>query len=138
MDWHFYLNTLIHWAHKKNYIVDLRKNGDDSICDISKTIEINSSLPIQTQVIRLLHECGHVLIFENGSHFKFNQRNDSEDSDAYKVFTLVEEIEAWKRAKNLAEKLIIPISEDEWEKSMVTALKKYIDWASKGDELDEN
>jgi hypothetical protein len=135
MDKKEYLDLLIDWAHNKNYSVDFKKNGYDSVCDVSKTIEINSSLPIRTQVIRLLHECGHVLIFENGSHFKFNEKTHySPKSTNCKIFTIIEEIEAWKRGKELAIRLHIPIIDEVWDKAMVSALNKYVKWAAKKEE----
>lgn len=138
MNWRNQLDLLVDWARNKNYHVEFVKNGDDSVCNISKIIEINSALPIQTQVIRLLHECGHVLIFENGSSFNFeSKRHFNENSSSYKVFTLIEEVEAWKRGRELSSRMKIEVEEDVWEKAMVRALKKYIDWASSG-EKDEN
>lgn len=132
MDWSQSLNSLVIWADNRGYHVEFVKGGDDSICYISKLIIINSSSPLETQVIRLLHENGHVLIFENGSVFDFkSKRNYNEKSTAAKVFTVIEEIEAWKRGRELAYRLGIPINEDNWEKSMVRALKKYIDVAAK-------
>lgn len=131
MDWTIHINDLIHWANEKGYHVEIVKNGDDSICPISKIIEINSCLKPSVQVIRLLHECGHVLVFENGSIFNFKDKRDyKKESTPHKVFSVIEEVEAWKRSKELAKRLKIPIEEAEWEEDMVKALKKYINWAS--------
>ena len=131
MDWTIHISNLIHWANQKGYHVELIEGGSDTICQLSKTIEINSSSKIELQIIKLLHECGHVLIFENGSSFNFKEKNTySESTVGYKVFTVIEEIEAWKRGRDLAKRLNIPIEEAEWEKDMIRALKKYINWAS--------
>ncbi len=131
MDWTQHLDALVNWAYHKGYHVEFTVNGDDCICGESKLIEINSSSSLETQVIRLLHECGHVLIFENGSFFNFKEKNDLSDrSVTKKVFTVIEEIEAWKRGKELASRMQIPMAQDIWERAMVKALKKYIDWAS--------
>jgi hypothetical protein len=131
MDWTIHINNLIYWANEKGYHVEMLEGGDDSICQESKLIEINSSSRTELQVIRLLHECGHALIFENGSSFNFKEkRSESESSVKYKVFTVIEEVEAWKRGRDLAKRLSIPIDDSEWEKDMVKALKKYINWAS--------
>ena len=131
MDWTIHINNIIHWANEKGYHVELIEGGDDAICQESKIIEINSSSKTETQIIRLLHECGHVLIFENDSAFKFKEkRSYSQSSVGYKVFAVIEEVEAWKRGRDLARRLSVPIEEQSWEKDMVTALKKYINWAS--------
>lgn len=131
MDWKQYLNSLIIWADNRGYHVEFIKGGDDSICYISKLIIINSSLPAETQVIRLLHECGHALIFDNGSVFNFkDKRSYDENSTAHKVFSVIEEAEAWRRGRELATRLHIPMDDMLWERSMVKALKKHINWAS--------
>ncbi len=133
MRWNSYLEILIHWANNKGYAVEMSPDSDDCICEITKLIEINSSRPPETQVIRLLHECGHVLIFENGSVYDFQDKKKYEKhTTGHKVFTVIEEIEAWKRASELIKRLKIPIEEDAWEKAMVKALNKYIKWAAKG------
>ena len=138
MDWNQSLNSLIIWADNRGYHVEFVKGGDDSICYISKLIIINSSSPLETQVIRLLHECGHALIFDNGSVFDFKgKRNYDENSVAHKVFTVIEEAEAWRRGKELSTRLNIPLDENIWERSMVKALKKHINWASDLKQKDE-
>lgn len=133
MSWDRYLDLLIVWAANKGYAVEMSSNSDDCICEITKLIEINSSRPLETQVIRLLHECGHVLIFENGSVYDFEDKKKyDKHTVGYKVFTVIEEAEAWRRGGELAKRLKIPIEDDVWEKAMVKALKKYINWAAKG------
>lgn len=126
------LETLIFWANNKGYHVELVPNGDDCICEITKLIEINSSLPIETQVIRLLHECGHILIFENGSVFNFEDKKKYiKNSIGNKVFTVIEEAEAWRRGWELSKRLKISIDSENWERAMIKALNNYIKWAAK-------
>lgn len=133
MEWDKYLDILIVWANNKGYDIELSPEADNCICEITKLIEINSSASPETQVIRLLHECGHVLIFENGSVHNFQEKKKyAEHTVGHKVFTVIEEAEAWRRGGELAKRLKIPINQDVWEKSMVKALKKYINWAAKG------
>ncbi len=133
-----YLNMLNIWAIERGYSVAFINDGDDAICYLSKMIEINASLPKEIQIIRLLHECGHVLIYENGSFFDFKSlRTVSKESTKYRVYTVVEEIEAWKRGEKLAKRLGMDIDSELLEKSKVSALKKYIDWAAKKENNDE-
>lgn len=124
-----YLNSLILWAENYGYFIDFKKRGDNCICLVNKVIEINSSAPLKFQVYCLLHECGHVLIANNKSFWNFNSSKESKDRD-YKVFTIIEEIEAWKRGFNLAQRLNIPISKEEWDIQMSDAIYKYIKWAA--------
>jgi len=126
-----HLNSLEMWLADKGYHLDLVKNGDNCVCHISKIIEINASCSYENQIIYLLHECGHVLIFDNGSSYDFDlKRKYKKHIVASKVFVVIEEAEAWRRGRSLAKRLSIPIDDIKWEKSMVKALKKYINWAS--------
>lgn len=134
MDYHDYLDVLEAWATERGYFVDFVEGGDDCICHISKIIEINCSNPYKVQLFRLLHECGHALIFDNGSHLNFKRfhepSSEEHGSKTYRVFRVLEEAEAWKRGYKLAKRLNIPIDDDEWELEKVDALHNYIDWAS--------
>jgi hypothetical protein len=126
------IECLTSWANDKNYTVEFIKNGDDSICPISKQIEINSSKPSDVQFYRLLHECGHALIFENGGKIKSKAAHlEKQDSAEERTFTVIEEVEAWKRGLQLAKRLKIPVDEKRWEQAMVAAIRKYILWAAK-------
>jgi hypothetical protein len=138
----YYLNSLIVWAEGRGYFIHFEKNGDNCICSTSKIIEINSSAPLRYQVYCLLHECGHVAIAENGSFWDYEKRprylyskppsehEDPKVKEIYRVYTVIEEAEAWKRGLNLAHRLGIPIDKEEWEAEMLDALGKYIDWAA--------
>lgn len=129
--WPNYLDSLVAWASDKEYHVEFIKNGDNSMCHISKMVEINSSFTLERQIYCLLHECGHILIFDSKKSEYLNAREKYDnDSHGRKVYTVLEEHEAWKRGKKLAKRLGIIIDEDKWEKEMIKALKKYIDWAA--------
>lgn len=80
----------------------------------------------------MLHECGHALIFENGSSVYDFEKFEGlkEKTVASKVFEVIEEIEAWKRGKELARRLRIPIDDVSWDRTMAEAIKKYIDLAA--------
>ena len=138
-DWKSHLEDLEGWANDKGYFVNFSKDGDDSICFFSKTIEINSSASLEKQVFRMLHECGHVLIFENGGNYSFeNVRDDTQALvKSEKTLRVIEEIEAWNRGFKLAKRLSITLDVEKWEKSVLDAIGKYINWASRGDENED-
>jgi len=132
------LDMLTDWAISKGYSVDFDRRGHNCICYETKIIEINNTSSLRDQVFYLLHECGHVLIFENGFFWDFNIRNKyhvnepevEADNRKYKIFTVAEEIEAWQRGYRLAKKLNIRIDKSELEEYMHKAIKKYLKWAS--------
>lgn len=132
------LDILTDWAVSKGYSVDFDRNANNCICHETKIIEINNKTPIRDQVFFLLHECGHVLIFENGFFWNFNIRNkyhvneptNREENKKYKIFVLTEEIEAWQRGYRLAKKLNLNIDKSSLEEYMYKAISKYSKWAS--------
>lgn len=125
------IDSLIFWADDYGYSVGFSPNGEDSISSDAKYIEINSNSTIETQLYTLLHECGHLLIYNNGSTFGFSDihKNFSEKSNTHKVFTVIEEIEAWKRGRSLAKRLDIYVDDDAWNRRVCSAIKKYMIWA---------
>lgn len=138
VNWVEHINELELWATKRGYYIEFVENGDNCICHISNVIEIDTSCSDDKQVIHLLHELGHALIFDNGSVYNFkDKRKYKKHNVAHKVFAVIEEAEAWRRGRELAIRLDIPIEDEVWEKSMVEALKKYINWASDMREKDK-
>lgn len=127
-----YLEILTEWVEGRGYHVDFQKGGDNCICQITKIIEINSSASLEKQVYCLLHECGHALIFDNGSFWEYDKKNllQNKETSLNKVYTVIEETEAWERAFKLATRLKIPIDKQKWENEVIDAMKKYIKWAS--------
>lgn len=132
MSWSEYLDSLEVWAVNNGYCVIFDKDLESCICYKSRIIEINASYSKKEQVMSMLHECGHALIFENGSSVYDFEKFEGlkEKTVASKVFEVIEEIEAWKRGKELARRLRIPIDDVSWDRTMAEAIKKYIDLAA--------
>jgi hypothetical protein len=120
------------WLEDRGYYLVIDQDGDNTVDVESKIISISSTRSKETQLHILLHECGHVLVHNNGD--KMNCRkiyNEySEQSKIYKVFTVIEEIEAWSRGLKLAERLSIPINKTKWNRDVSRAIWKYMDWAT--------
>jgi hypothetical protein len=103
----------------------------------TKQITICSRLGIENKLYTLLHECGHALIRENLGRFEKEYTVQveawgdarKERSARYKVETLEEEIEAWKRGKRLANRLGIRINENRFNIHKTESLMTYIRWA---------
>ena len=131
MDYYSAINRLIHWADDKGYHVMIEPDGDDTICYQSKTISIKSTRRDQIQLYILLHECGHLLTENNGSVHKFDLIKESytEKAQIVKTYNVIEEVEAWKRGRVLANRLGIPVDEKVWQKEVSKAITKYMKWA---------
>jgi|TARA_Y100000287_G_C14232269_1_gene362532 hypothetical protein len=132
MDHEESVSTLLVWLENKGYYVDFDRKGDDSVDTSNKIVSINNTRSLETQLYILLHECGHILIHNNEDIVKYKdvQEKFGEKTKINKVFTVMEEVEAWKRGKSLAKRLNIKINEEKWNKDLSRALYKYILWAA--------
>lgn len=124
------LDKLIIWSNEKGYSVDISIDGDNSVDRESKIISISNKRNIEYQICVLLHECGHIQIFENegtlsmgGPRIKWGN-----SSRKYKTSVLIEEVEAWRRGINLSKKLKLSIDIDIIKVNMVNAILKYAKW----------
>jgi len=103
-----------------------------------KQITICSRMGIEKKLYALLHECGHALIRENWSkfakeyaaHAEVPQDGRRQRNAKYKVSTIEEEIEAWKRGKRLAKRLDIELDEERYDEHKAECLMSYIRWAA--------
>lgn len=137
MEWEGYRNYVIGWVEsKKDFDVFLINDPSGTNSDFidwnHRHIFINSNLSFEIQTYRLLHECGHILIEDNGTKFNIEKKAKRYNNPCLKerTYTVLEEIEAWKRAYSLAQRLSLPIDDVKWEEEYVSAISKYILWAS--------
>ena len=104
----------------------------------SKVIEIYSLNGVESRLFALLHECGHALIRKNWTKFKTQYPAHAEhDGDGrketkrFKISTLEEEFEAWKRGWKLPKRLNLKLDKDAYTKHKNKYIMTYIDWAAK-------
>jgi hypothetical protein len=125
------IGTLIYWIESRGYFVEFAHNGDDSVDREIKVISINSTRSLETQLYILLHECGHILVSKSDKVVNGTEevlQKYSEKSKIYKVFTVIEEVEAWKRGLALAERLSIPVDKEKWNRDVSRAIGTYMEW----------
>ncbi|MAG25824.1 hypothetical protein CMI47_09625 [Candidatus Pacearchaeota archaeon] len=127
------LGTVIYWLQSKGYFVDFARDGDDSVDREAKIVSINSTRSLETQLYTLLHECGHVLVSEsdnivNGAEEVLGKYG--EKTKIYKTFTVIEEVEAWKRGLKLAGRLHVPVDKKKWNRDVARAITSYMKWAT--------
>ena len=115
--------------------------GSDYIdeCDAyRKEISICSRTGIEKRLYGLLLECGHALIRKDWGKFskEYSGRVQGDidgrtaRTELYRVATIEEEVEAWKRGKRLAKRLGIGLYEDRFDAHKAECLMTYIRWAS--------
>ena len=127
------IGTVLSWFDKKGYIVEFDRNGDDSVDRENKLVSINNTRSLETQLHVMLHEAGHVMVYESDSIVNGIEEvliKYSEKSKIHKTFTVIEEVEAWKRGLKLAKRLGVKINKEKWNKDVARAIYKYMLWAT--------
>lgn len=123
---------LVNWFEKRGYLTEFEKDGDEAVDRIAKIVFINTSRSKETQLHVMLHEAGHILIKESDPITRGYEvlNKYSHSSKIHKTFTIIEEVEAWKRGLKLAKKLGIEIRKEKWDKDVARAIFKYMMWAT--------
>lgn len=134
------IEKLIGWANQKGYAVKFGKKYNEEVIFDQKLIKINNAYNRLQQLYTLLHECGHIIEYRNGStHYfkkyptanKILKDGRSARSLVGRVEVIEEEINAWRSGEKLAEKLQIEIDPTKYNKEAATWIMGYIKWASK-------
>ena len=138
-DWNRQFDEVSKWLAKKGYEVKLRSGIDDCVSFYGKTVFINSRNHPETRYYTLLHECGHVLIDNDSDRFEqdmpmYARSGDGRNarSKAYRVSTVAEELEAWKRGRRLAARLKHDVNDAKYDKQITDNVMSYIEWAAEG------
>jgi len=135
-NWQRSINQVVDWAEDRGLGVAFKRGLEDQYnCD-SKLIEINTANGLEHRFYVLLHECGHYLIHKTSSTFVrdmpmykgFFGGDDGRvaRSKAYHVALVAEEIEAWKRGRNLARRLNLSVDNKRYDDLMAKCVYSYI------------
>lgn len=120
------------WLVERGYSIAFERDGEDAVFLESKLLSVRSSRSLRGQLYTLLHECGHILIHESDSLVNSDKEVltvYSPKSKIHKTFTVIEEIEAWKRGLSLAKRLGIEINKVKWNRDVAKAIMAYMKWA---------
>ena len=137
--WVSQTSELNDWLVSKGYELVLETDAEDCVDFNTKTVYINSRNHSESRYYTLLHECGHILVAQSSKKFSKEMPMYARSSDgrkarskAYRVSTIAEEIEAWKRGRRLSYRMKHFIDEDKFDKQIAESVMSYIDWASDG------
>lgn len=110
------LDKIIKWLHKRDYTLSWGEIDQVLPMEGKVTIEKN-----KYELYSLLHECGHIMIYEKPSYYKeYGILEEAEvnghlrKTNVYKYQKMKEEIMAWEKGFKLAKKLQIDIDEEEY------------------------
>lgn len=139
LQWIKQIDQLSDWIYNKKYKLVFKTDEDDCVDFNTKTVHINSRLHPENRYYTMLHECGHILINSESSRFEkempmYARSDDGRNarSKAYRVSTIAEEIEAWKRGRRLAARLNHEVNDIKYDKQITENVMSYIEWAAEG------
>ena len=96
----------------------------------NKRIEIQGVYPPRDKLYVLLHEIGHLSrLMENPEDSTFFMDKSGDKNIRERTMTLMEEVLAWHKAEEIAERLQIPIEKRAWQRLVNKTVGKYVDWA---------
>ena len=138
INWKRQTKIIIDMINKQGYVVKEYTDAEDRVELEDKIIHINSRKHAETRFYILLHEFGHLDIYENcadefaANHPVYVWAHDGRTyhSRAGKVSLIAEEIEAWKKGREIARSKNLYINDVKYNNHMTESLMGYINWAS--------
>ena len=137
-DWEEQIGYVTEMLRNLNYGVIEQTDEQDRAEFSENVVYINSRCHPETRFYTLLHEYGHVEIYEfcaeefaaDVPRYQVTQDGRSMNSRAVRVSTVAEEVEAWRRGRWMARTEGLYIDNEKYNRHMTEALMSYINWAS--------
>ena len=130
------LESLQEWTHKKGIEIEFDYCVRDEFRASDKLITISTRQGAENQLYALLHECGHLMLGKNEklyaqkypSSMKLAYRDNKrlEKSHKYKVDVVAEEIDAWRKGRQLANRLNNYVDDEKYYAIMTKCVYSYI------------
>ena len=118
---------------QSEYDAEVVLTSEDSgfIYEINNSkVEVQGVYPPRDKLYVLLHEVGHLSrLMENPKDNTFFMDRSGDKNIREKTMTLMEEVLAWHKAEEIAERLQIPIEKRAWQRLVNRTVGKYVDWA---------
>jgi hypothetical protein len=131
------IESLGDWVHRKGYEVDFDYSVHDEFRPADSLITISTRCGREKQLYAFLHECGHLILNNNEklyekkypssakmAHFQSNKK--LERSHKYKIDVISEEIDAWRKGRELAKRLDIYVDEEKYYSLMTECVYTYV------------
>ncbi len=127
-----WIGDVIKYAHSNyNAEVDLLAEDSAFVYELKKNkIHVKGATPLRDKLYILLHEVGHLFRFnENMQDSTYFMDKSGEQNITEKTMTLMEEVLAWHKAEDIADRLNIPIEKRAWQRLINKSVSEYVDWA---------
>ena len=131
-DYYTWMEALSEYVQSE-YDAEVVLTSEDSgfIYEINNSkVEVQGVYPPRDKLYVLLHEVGHLSrLMENPKDNTFFMDRSGDKNIREKTMTLMEEVLAWHKAEEIAERLQIPIEKRAWQRLVNRTVGKYVDWA---------
>ena len=130
------IESVVEWAEKKGVSVEFDYCVQDEYRSADNLITVNTRQGIENQLYSLLHECGHLALdkniklyskrFPTSMKLAIKSNKALERSKKYKVDVMAEEIDAWRKGRELANRLDIYVNDEKYYNIQTECLYSYI------------
>ena len=130
------IESAVEWAEKKGVTVEFDYCVQDEYRSADNLITVNTRQGIENQLYSLLHECGHLALdkniklyskrFPTSMKLAIKSNKALERSKKYKVDVMAEEIDAWRKGRELANRLDIYVNDEKYYNIQTECLYSYI------------
>jgi hypothetical protein len=130
------ISSAVDWAEKKGVVVEFDYCVQDEYRAADNLITISTRQRTENQLYSLLHECGHLALDKNPKLYskrfptsmKLAIKNNKalERSKKYKVDVMAEEIDAWRKGREIAHRLDIYVDDEKYYNIQTECLYGYI------------
>lgn len=137
-DWEYQSGHVEGYLGEMGYSVKEEYGGESCVNFDTKIVTINSRLSPENRFYVMLHELGHIFIWEDASrsfeleHPLLVRYSDARvsNSRAGRVSIVGEEYEAWRIGRRWARDNLLVIDDKRYDKIMTDLLMTYILWAA--------
>ena len=133
-DYYRWIQKVCRYAHMEyNAEVELLAEDNAFIYHYgNKKIEVSGQTPPRDKLYILLHEVGHVSrMMENEEDSTFFMNHSGNKNIVEKTMVLMEEVLAWHKAEEIANRMEIPIEKRAWQRLVNKTTQKYVGWINK-------
>jgi hypothetical protein len=138
------MEKLTLWLRRRGFKLEREAGADDCVCFDTARVLINSTASHETQLSALLHECGHVDVFQKRlknrrarvagatfGHWARTSNTKSRQALRVRISVVTEEIEAWDRGEVIAKRLKIRYNRKSFQNVRTRALMTYFRWTAR-------
>ncbi len=132
------ITKVVAWFEKKGYTVRFGPQFRDEVYPTLKRVTICSRPSLMSQLIALLHEAGHIMLYADktyndrfGKGWPAIHARKQVDSLAHRAQVVEEEIEAWNRGQRLFERLGLTVERSTWLAIRYRCITNYCGYAAK-------